>query len=332
MENNAGIKIALIIIKKYQRGSNKMLPELETMIKGKREIFSEAYLESKIRGFKKTGKGIDELIRIISLVAYRYPMTFLDFSEDESSDFYAFFFPRIRKMIFAYREMGSSFRSYLYTVMRLQVRVFLRERRNISSNWSFHKNQDTARIIRDFTPFLTFQPEGFCDLSFVNFFELDAEGKIKDSVTRRHFFYYLLKSWYMIPDEDLSELSRLLGVPIERIVELRKRIADYMSRHDERKRTFRNRRNRAYYKLILLEQKLETAIEPDEIKRVKERIERLKQTIRASQNRLARINPSPPNWFVGRLLGIPKGTVDSALFSFRHKIDNMSKEMEKLPA
>ena len=272
-------------------------------------------LTDRIIHYQKTGKGYRSILTDASVIVYCYPKEKYGWTNDECSDFYLFFYRRLKKMFIKYRDMGKNFESYLYRVIELQVRLFVRESLKVKRRWAFAYQRELWLSDE------TVQEE--CGTDFGKIFKLDEQGKIEKSIKRRGYLLYILKHSLLISEEDIDRASRLTGLRKDRLELLMEKARRTLQNKQDKLNLLRVRRNKAYYKLKLMEQDLKNCADFGTIQYLKVRIKKLKNTLMNAQRDISRVKLSPSNRELAGILGIPKGTADTSLYSFKASFNNL---------
>jgi hypothetical protein len=78
-------------------------------------------------------------------------------------------------------------------------------------------------------------------------------------------------------------------------------------------------RNGSWCRLRMLESRLRSEIDDDQRQRIKAGIERERVRLERARSEIAAFKPVVPNSVVSRILGVPKGTVDSGLYYLKRR-------------
>ena len=87
--------------------------------------------------------------------------------------------------------------------------------------------------------------------------------------------------------------------------------------------TLRCRRNKAFSQSRLIEAELQVETVPDRIETLQIALRRTRRRMASSASRMAKVGVSPTNLEIARILGVPKGTVDSGLYWLKKKLTSV---------
>jgi len=273
-------------------------------------------LNEQVLRYQQTGQGLEELLSRLSASVYGYPRLRGSRCEDDPGEFYLLCYPRLVRTLRRFREQGKPFEWYLQSVLRWQYLSYLRARRRRERQW----NSGTLAVLWDPPPA---EPEPRPDspeltLEAAALFRLDAGGKVRQGERTRLLVWALKKVRELGPAE-VRTLAELSGWPAERLEQACACLRQALVPHEHRLALLAGRRAAAYAELCLLEQELSG--EPDAGKRgvLARRLARVRRTLRRSQESIAGVRRAPSNREIAAALGLPKGTVDTALFSLKRR-------------
>jgi len=83
---------------------------------------------------------------------------------------------------------------------------------------------------------------------------------------------------------------------------------------------FRGRRNTAFAAIRLLETELKDEVDPGKRADAEEALVRMRKRMHSAMQRMSRVGLSPTNLEISKVLGVPKGTVDSGLYWLKRKL------------
>ena len=273
-------------------------------------------LTEKVLRYQKTGLGLSEIINEIGPRIYYFPRRTMGWDEDACGDFYVFIHPRLLRLLDRFRDQGRPFESYLWSVLNWQMRNFARDRSRAERRWNVslrvepgevvtreEHDTDTAGVEEDLAPVAA---------AFARCVTTDAD--------RRNFLFLVLKCSRRLDGSAAPALARLAGVSPQSLCALASSLRDLRSRREARHEMFVGRRNRAYAAARLLETELRSEVEPARRAVLEGDLARMKRRMRLAMDKMARVGLAPTNAEIGRVLGVPKGTVDSGLFWLKKKL------------
>jgi hypothetical protein len=128
-----------------------------------------------------------------------------------------------------------------------------------------------------------------------------------------------LKQVRTLSESELGELAGLAGVSPELLEQACARLRQGLLPHERRLELLAGRRTRAFAALCLLEQELAREADPGRREALARRVQRARRALGRSQKRIAAVRLTPSNREIAAVLGLPKGTVDTALYSLKHR-------------
>jgi len=271
-------------------------------------------LNEQVLRYQRTGEGLDQLLDLLSARVYAYPRSRGSRCEDDAGEFYLLCYPRLLRTLRRFREQGKPFEWYLQSVLRWQYLSYLRARRRRERRWS----SGTLAVLWD--PPLT-EPEPRSDSpglirEAAALFRLDAEGRVRRG-ERTRLLVWALKRVRQLGPGEVQGLAGLSGWPGDRLEQACARLREDLLPHERRLALLAGRRSSAYAELCLLEQELGREPDPGKRDRLAGRLERARRTLRRSQESIAGVRQAPSNRQIAAALGLPKGTVDTALFTLK---------------
>ena len=239
--------------------------------------------------------------------------------EDKWLDFLIWVYPRLSRAIDYYRERGASFDTYISAVIQWSSREFYSmesdHRATEYACWQA-KAQD-MEICQPDPVYLDAPP----DESAVN----DRIPQLKKhlhqmKITPRQILLLSLKSYYFISNELLNLISETTGISKNEIQGFIDRLHSIRAKREAFIRGFQERTYCQYYRCLAFQKRLSTAYTGTaKHKKLTNYLERAQKRYSAMKDRLSKIRVDATNRQISQLLNIPKGTVDSALYSIKKK-------------
>jgi len=230
----------------------------------------------------------------------------IGWNREDSDDYISSLYPRISRAIDAYQETGSSFESYIGSIVRLTAREY------------------RSRQMRDYceetAAWIAHIPEMYvCDNEIG--YDEQAMAKMDGSVkltTPRQLLILILKCSNHVSEELLEKIAPKLGLEPDDLNEMVEHLKQQYEKRAEDILALREKINNQFYRCILYEKKLQTLM-PDSLHAQQLRRKLKTGRIRLEKTRkfLARSRLDPSNSQIAQLLGISKGTVDSVLYNLR---------------
>lgn len=295
------------------------------------------HLTELLSNYKTGGTGKQLLIREISLFVYKYPFRSCRWHEDECSDFFCYFYPRIEKMIENFELKGIPFEVYLIKCIRMQLKTFAKRKRDKYINLCMIKN-------RVFWPCCSCGPS--CDAAGCTCYEenidympvsdkikkisssleksllLNSGGAITNRTLKKRILMLTLKNITIMPSDQLTAMSKLLGCDIIWLENCRQDLKIKIDSRMSRKKTLSERRNRHFCRLFYYHEQLKYEPGDEDKKILAEKIKKTKKKISEFNRKLKNTSSSPTHRDVASIMKIPKGSVDSGLYYLKIYLEN----------
>ncbi len=271
-------------------------------------------LTQKVLQYQRTGQGLREIVEEIGPRVYQFPRRTMGWDEDACGDFYVFIHPRIIRLLRRFRDQGRPFESYLWAVLNWQLRNFARDRHCDERRWQVSLRVDPGALVTREDP--VSDGDDADALSAC----ASLAGCLRSEADRRNFLFMVLKLSRRLDPDRAPALARLAGVSPRLLLSLASELRELRAGREARQEMFRARRNKCYAAARLLETELASETDPQKIASMRERLRRTRRRMAAAMDHLARVAIAPTNLEIGRVLGVPKGTVDSGLFWLKKKL------------
>ena len=227
-------------------------------------------------------------------------------NREDYGDYISWLYPRISRAIDSYRETGASFETYIGAMVRMTAKEYRsRYMRNYISEYAAWTAQIPSMDICENAP------------------EYDVcvaveKGKPMAVRNPRQLLILVLKCCSYVSVDFLEKISPTLGVEPEVLNNMISRLREQKVKREREIELMRERVNCQLFRCIFYEQTLQT-ISGDNAaaRRMRERLERGRNRLIKMRKRLARMRLEPTNNQIAELLGIAKGTVDSALHTLK---------------
>ena len=274
-------------------------------------------LNERVLRYQATGQGLEELLSLLSARVYGYPRLRGSRCEDDAGEFYLLCYPRLLRTLRRFREQGKPFEWYLQSVLRWQYLAYVRVRRRRERQWS-------SGSLAAFWEPPALEPEPALERPSLSreaagLFRLEAGGTEVRRGERTRLLAWALKRVRTLSQSEVEELARLAGVGPELLDRVCAQLRQALLPHEQRLALLAGRRTRAYAALCLLEQELLREAEPGRKDALALRLQRARRALRRSQQRITSVRLVPSNRAIAAALGLPKGTVDTALYSLKRR-------------
>ena len=276
-----------------------------------------ATLNEQVLRYQATGQGLEELLSLLSARVYAYPRLRGSRCEDDAGEFYLLCYPRLVRTLRRFREQGKPFEWYLQSVLRWQYLAFVRARRRRERQWA-------SGTLAAFWEPPALEPEAAADSpglrrQAAGLFRLEGGGRAARRGERTRLLVWALKRVRTLSGREVQELAELSGLPLEQLDQVCAVLRQGLLPHEQRLELLAGRRTRAYATLCLLEQELGREADPGRREPLERRVQKARRALSRSQRRIAAVRLAPSNREIAAVLGLPKGTVDTALYSLRRR-------------
>ncbi|MCK5673506.1 MAG: hypothetical protein KAH95_09025 [Spirochaetales bacterium] len=273
-------------------------------------------------------KGFDELVKIISLHVYSILRNYYKMDDDERSDFFCTFYPKIPGIIKRYKDNGIVFDGYLNKSIIWSIKAY---RSAESKQRSLQKASFTEPFFlvspeNDFTE--TIEIPMSISKSARKALRLEEKGEVlSDTIKQRILYIYLIEANYM--DERLKDsIIQITGYKRKWLDTCADKLKTKVERRLDRIRNIRNRRNSAFFKFHILQEKISFAENDNEKNKLKEEISKLRKKIYKMNMIISKAPTRPTHKDIADVLKIPRGSIDSGI----HYIKTSFKDMDKKSA
>ena len=143
---------------------------------------------------------------------------------------------------------------------------------------------------------------------------------MQSAADRRNFLFLALKCSRLIDTLNAHALARIAGVTPAALASLVAELREARDARECRHEMFRCRRNKAFAAIRLLEHELRAEVEPQKRASLEKTLGRTRLRMRTAMQRMSRVGLAPTNLEIAKVLGVPKGTVDSGLYWLKRKL------------
>jgi DNA-directed RNA polymerase specialized sigma24 family protein len=273
-------------------------------------------LTEKVLLYQKTREGLHDIVSALAPRVYQFPRRKMGWDEDACGEFFVFVHPRLIRLLDRFTDQGKPFESYLSAVLNWQLRNFARDRKRGERSWNVSLRLDAGDPDVQETREKT-GPEPVAEAARMP--EIFS-ALIRSDADRRNFLFLALKCARTIGPENAPALAAVSGVGEDRILGLSASLREMRAAREHRLETFRTRRNRAFAQSRLLETELQGEVEMERIAVLRASLAKARKRMRAAMSRMARVKLAPTNFEIARVMGVPKGTVDSGLYWLKRKL------------
>jgi len=277
-------------------------------------------LHDLVKAYKAGQVNRESIFERIASEIYANPSRFGFDGEDDAADALCRYRRRISSLPDRYQDMGAPFEAFLVTSLRFLARTMRRERRRerereyvceVSEGWRAEAMASDCGQFEEFLPGPLPEPPPSSGRTEPTSLELAA-------FRTRLVFLYLKCAWEA-DDEKTRLIAEATGVPEDWLAAALAQALRALEAERCRYERLSCRRDRAWSRVCLLENRLRTEVEEDKRNRLQDSICREKRCLESARRELRAFRPTVPNSIVARILGIPKGTVDSGLYYLKRR-------------
>jgi hypothetical protein len=239
---------------------------------------------------------------------------------EDYDDYLSWLYPRLSRAVNTYRETGSSFETYIGSLVRLTVKEYrhrqARDYANETVAWSaIRSDMYTAES----PP--VYGAEYGSEYGGTLTAEKTAE-KNEAVKNPRQLLILVLKCCNYVSPDFLERISQRLGVSAEVLDGMINRLKDGNITRMKVIEVLREKINLLFCRCMVYEKKLLSTEDETAARRVEGKLKRGRYRLAKLRVKLARTRPDPSNSRIAEILGVTKGTVDSALYSLRLNWNN----------
>lgn len=269
----------------------------------------ESLTEAVLR-YQDTGENYEKLIERISLIIYNYPDRINSLTEEDKCDFYLGFFNRIEGLISNFNFNGRPFEVLLNQTLKWHSRTLLADRKREKHLQAVEIMDEEIKI----KEMLQVQ----WDRKEIEAVKVEIK---KSSLKQRLLFLFLMNSIH-ISENDTEIFSKISGYKYDWLLEKRDAIRSELHIKSSRLEKLREKRNNYFTLLRYYQLQEQEEIEFNRKQACREKTIKLKKKLDDTRKNISRISTKPTHIQIAKLLGIPKGTVDSGIHYFRKKYKN----------
>ncbi len=251
--------------------------------------------------YQKTGNGRERLFQEMYHRVYWFARTSLNTNEDELSGFCAFFFPKLPTMVEHFTYRGITFDYYIKRSVCFSIKTFIarKQKRRLEQSavlCSYHESS----------------PEQPGESLAVETPPCRYITRHRKSLEKRILILVAVEA-FSIPVSLYPVIAEEVGCSLEYISDVLGTLHSREQRRYQRYLRLTERRDIYYGDLMVVQLKLYAHPPEPEYSELKHREKRLRELLDRSRDRVLKFPKKIPHRVVAEVLGIPKGTVDSAI-------------------
>lgn len=223
-------------------------------------------------------------------------------SGDNCADFLSWLYPRISRAIDRYQEQGSSFDTYLNTLIRLSAKEYYirqKDRSLIEQAWWNAKSVE-MEVYEE-------EPE-----------YSEPEKQFKEVRNPKQMLVLLLKSYHYLSDDYLEKAARAIGMDKKVLQNMVDTLRNQRLRQEVNIQSLKERIYCQFYRCLAFERRMRASPADSSVRvRMQRSLENARKRLASMRKRLGAMRMDAPNWQIANIIGVPKGTVDSNLWTIK---------------
>lgn len=264
-------------------------------------------LTQAVLQFQQGTLPLEQVRNLILIETFLHLSRFGRKGEDEVSEFLLEFHPRIPRLLERFHPRGLPFRHFLLRTLRWQWNSFQVERARLRRiDWLTATTWAAEEVSE------TFEPEGEGD---------DPEPRLGLEPLDRHRLVLLaLKAAPYLSEHQVEVVSRHSGADLAWLQACQHRLQATTVARARRQHSLVERRGEVLSRRLLAEDDARREVDPDRRARCERRAQLYRTRLASLDHQKHVLTLAPTHRELARLLGMPKGTVDSSLFHLKRAL------------
>lgn len=278
----------------------------------------ESELTEMVLKYQTTGEGFRELMDCVGTFVYEYPSRRRRWDHDDRADFFCYFFPKVPALIDRFEYTGKPFEAYLCASMKWQMKTFItkkimRERQSrIITEEIFWVDQDAYSIAANRRDHEWVGEAGDGPIAHTRIQASDL-----DEATRKRILCLFMRAAEHADEKQVKRVADITGYDADWISHCVATLHAMLESKRSRSRAYRTRRDHAFFRARVIRDKLAEEKDPVRRSRLARTLQEERRRFDRVTRKMARSPVEPTHREIAEVLGIPKGTVDSALHYIR---------------
>lgn len=279
--------------------------------------------------YHQTGKGYDTLLEKIGIHVYSILKTKFKMEDDERSDFFCEYYPKIPNLIKQFEYFGTPFDIYLKVSINWNIKTFrtLKSRYKSIQKAIYKKPFYLVPLENDFTEVVE------TDLHLSEYAKKTLEiagtkGILTDAAKKRLLYIYLIEADYL-NDRIKESIIKITGYRKKWIENCSEKLKKKVDKRLNRIVQIQNRRNSAFFEFHLLQEKCSFEENRLEKTKMEDQIKKLRGKINSMNQEIANAITRPTHRELADILKIPKGSIDSGIYYIKksfEELENLEKK------
>jgi len=274
-------------------------------------MLSDILLDSLYENYKNGLLEKRDFENALFKIIYRdFPkMPGLDRSDRD--DFLSWLYPKISRAVDNYRDLGSTFRTYIKVSIRMAAKDFIR-------NKIRERNAEEAAMLSQVSEMPV------CELEFPECNSPSGpppKEEIPDDVKNvRQSLILILKCCRYVSDDFVERTEVKLGMCRGELGAMILTLRNSRRQREDNVQVLRELSAKYLYRRIYYENMLKTVRDrPAAAERMERKLRNCRRNLEKTREKISKLNLEPSNALIAELLGISKCTVDVTLHNMRKK-------------
>jgi len=242
--------------------------------------------------------------------------------KDQYEDFVSWFYPRLKRSVESYKEIGASFEAFLTKYILVSSREYrVRTTTNAVTEYSAWSARVSEMYAHEEPPVYIHKDAK----NIINELTIDKKGR----KNTRRILALILKCYYYISEDFAVKIARTIGIDSKELLDMLAKIRKIRQKNDDDFYHFKERVYCQFYRCIVYDKRLslipENTPAHDDLKR---RLDKARERLNKMRKRMAKIRIEATNKQVAEIIGTKKGTVDSSLHQLRTMWEKLSKKAD----
>jgi len=238
--------------------------------------------------------------------------------KEEYEDYISWFYPRMKKAIDTYREIGSSFEAYMNKFLMVTSREY--------------KVRKTAKSFIEYSAWSARVPDLYAHEESPGYFSEKKDNVLPELIViqnqrknTRRILALVLKCYYYVSDDFLDKIVSITKIDKDELRKMIEKMRKIRQKKDDAIYLMKERIYGQYYRCIVYEKRLSFIQEnTDAYDKMKLRRDKARLRLERMRKRLSKIRTDATNKQVAEVIGVRKGTVDASLYKLKEKLDSMA--------
>jgi hypothetical protein len=248
--------------------------------------------------------------------------------QEEYQDYVSWFYPRLKKAIDSYNEIGFTFEAFMTKFIKISSKEY---RVRISTNNVTEYSTWSARLPDLYSygnsyDFVYENPPEYISDNSKKILSNIITGQSGRRNTRR-ILALLLKCYNYLSDDFIEKVAPLIEIDDNELKKMLSNIRKIRQKKDDEIYLMKERIYCQYYRCIVYQNRLSLLQENSgAYNKLKIRLEKAKVRLERMRKRLTSVRTDATNKQVAEVIGISKGTVDASLYKLKERMGNLAKE------